>query len=281
MFGYIMPRKCELKIREYDYYRSAYCGLCNSLKQKCGLRARFILNYDFVFAALLLSYARDEETGCVKKRCVAHAKKRACIISDSYDKAAGISVILTYFKLCDDIADSPFLKRIKSRLFCVLLKRAFLRASEENSKFYRDAERLYKELDSLEGKRVASIDEPADKFAGILASIASGEEKQRVLREVFYHIGRFIYIIDALDDVEEDFKKSEYNPIIERFKLTNGELTEEVENEVVLTLNHSVNAVLAAFELLDRGEGEGVIRNIIELGMRDSIERVLKKEKQK
>ena len=59
MFGYIKPLKCELKIREYDYYRSSYCGLCNSLRIRYCVIARFIVNYDFVFFALLLSAAEN------------------------------------------------------------------------------------------------------------------------------------------------------------------------------------------------------------------------------
>ena len=110
MFGYIQPLKCELKIREYDYYRAAYCGLCNSLRTRCGIKARFIINYDFVFISLLLAYGSEESQETDKKRCIACPGGRSCIISPYLDRTADISVILTYLKLCDDVKDKGFFR---------------------------------------------------------------------------------------------------------------------------------------------------------------------------
>lgn len=281
MFGYIQPLKCELKVREYDYYRAAYCGLCSSLRTRCGIKARFIVNYDFVFIALLLSYAENFQEKTAKKRCIVCPKGRNCIQSAAYDRAADISVILTYLKLCDDVEDKGFLTGLfKARIPRMLLKKAYKRAALSAPEYNLKARGLYEELCTLEKNKEPSIDKTADKFALMLAEIADGNKPcGRILGEMFYHIGRFVYIIDALDDFQEDFRRGEYNPIISRFNVTSILLPDAVKENVLTTLEDSRLAVLRAFELLDESNVKNLIRNIIELGMNASVHRVVKKEK--
>ena len=280
MFGYIKPLKPKLKVKEYEYYRSAYCGLCNSLKTRYGFFSRFIVNYDFTFAALIMSYAKDYEETKKKKRCLVCPSGRNCILSEAYDKAADISVILFYLKLCDDISDNGFWKSLfRARVPRFFLKSAFKRAEKENKKYAERAKELFSELSLLEAAHIPSIDETADKFALMLSEIIDGDgSTERILREILYHTGRFIYITDALDDLSEDVKKGEYNPIAERFGVFSQSLPEDILEEIVITLRHSINAVKCAFDLLSENENTGVLRNIIELGMENSIYTVTKKE---
>ncbi len=281
MFGYIKPFKPELKMREYEHYRSAYCGLCNALKSRYGFLSRFIVNYDFTFVALALESAGTYKSEVKKKRCIACPSGRMCILSEVYDKTADISVILFYLKLCDDVADTGFLKGIfKYRIPRLLLKPAYKRAGKRNPHYAECAKRLYSELSLLEAARVPSIDEPADKFAKMLeALVDEKQENARILSQMLYHIGRFVYIIDALDDLSEDAKRDEYNPIAERFGVFSGTLPEDIKNEVLTTLGHSRDAVKLAFDLLYENENTGLIKNIIELGMEHSVYTVTHKEK--
>ncbi len=281
MFGYIKPLKPELKIREYDYYKANYCGLCNALRVRCGFMARFIVNYDFTFVSILLAYAQKAETPLVKKRCLVCPTGRQCVVSDISDRIADISVILTYLKFCDDISDNGFFKSFfKARLPRLFIKPAYRRARKIASGYALRATELYKELSELEKNKTPSIDETADKFALMLSSIIEGEDGiSRILREILYHIGRFVYIIDALDDFREDMLRGEYNPIASRFEIASEKLPFDICEEVVATLNLSRRAVLSAFELLETNENTGLIRNIIELGMANTIATVMKKEK--
>lgn len=280
MFGYIKPLKPELKVKEYEYYRSAYCGLCNSLRTRYGFFARFIVNYDFTFAALIMSYAKAHEETKKKKRCLVCPSGRNCILSEAYDKAADISVILFYLKLCDDISDNGFWKSLfRARIPRLVLRRAYKRAKKENREYAERAKTLFSELSLLEAAHIPSIDETADKFARMLSEIIDGDgATERILREILYHTGRFVYITDALDDLSEDVKRGEYNPIAERFGVFAETLPEDIFEEVVITLRHSINAVKCAFDLLPENENTGVLRNIIELGMENSIYTVTKKE---
>ncbi len=281
MFGYIQPLKCELKVREFEYYRAAYCGLCHALCERYGFKARFIVNYDFVFIGLLLSSDGRSGESISKKRCLVCPKGRNCIKSFAYDTAADVSVVLTYLKLCDDVDDYGFWKGFfKGRIPRFFLRRAFKKAKKSLPDYAEQAERLYKELCDLEKARSASIDETADKFANMLATIPVEEKATgRIFKEIFYHIGRFVYIIDALDDISEDYKKGEYNPIVCRYELSSEVLSDEIKEKILITLEDSRQAILRAFELLGKTENENLLRNIIDYGMNNSIRKVLDKEK--
>ena len=280
MFGYIRPFKCELKVKEYDYYKAVYCGLCHSLQKRCGKRACFVVNYDFVFIALLLALSENAEDVKVKKRCIVCLKGKTCIESGVLDTTADISVILTYLKLCDNIDDNGFLlKFFKGILPKLLLKKAYKRATIAHSKFNEKVCSLFDELTVLEKQNIPSIDEPADKFARMISSISDETvQNRRILEEMFYHIGRFVYIIDALDDIEMDFLKKEYNPILSHYAISSLNELDDIKPKVLQTLEDSRVAVLRAFNLLGTGNSYGIIRNIIELGMPAAIERVNKKK---
>ena len=282
MFGYIQPLKCELKMKEYDYYRAAYCGLCNSLRSRCGVFARFIVNYDFVFIALLLSHSGKSGEQISKKRCLVCPKGRMCVQSAIYDKTAEISVILTYLKLCDDVNDNGFWKALfKARIPKFFLSGAYKRASLALPEYKEKSIKLYKELCRLEDEKCPSIDETADKFALMLSLIAEEDNSNsRILKELFYHIGRFVYIIDALDDFSKDMKKGEYNPIASRFGLCEEVIPLDVKQRIFTTLEDSKQAVLRALNLLDKSDNEGIIRNIVEFGMSASVTRIVEKEKE-
>ncbi len=286
MFGYVQPLKCELKMREYDYYRAAYCGLCNALRARCGIKARFIVNYDFVFLALVISAATEssDDISFKKRRCIVCPQGRRCAESNAFSTAADASVILTYLKLEDDMRDSKSIKdSLVSRIARFFLKSAYKKAVKNSPDYASRARKLLDELCRLEKIRVPSLDETADKFALMLSDvIIRGSKNERVLHQMLYHIGRFVYIVDALDDFEKDCACGEYNPIAERFGIYSGTLPDNVTEEILITLEQSRVSVLRAFELIDIGDAAGVIRNIIEYGMPATVKRVIdKREKMK
>ncbi len=286
MFGYVQPLKCELKMREYDYYRAAYCGLCNALRARCGIKARFIVNYDFVFLALVISAVTesDDDISFKKRRCMVCPQGRQCAESNAYSTAADASVILTYLKLEDDIRDSKsIIDSAVSQIARFFLSSAYRKAVKNFPNYASRAHELLDELSRLERIRVPSIDETADKFALMLSDvIVSGSKNERALYQMLYHIGRFVYIVDALDDFEKDCSQGEYNPIAERFEIHSGTLPDDVTEEILITLEQSRVSVLRAFELIDAGGASGIIRNIIEYGMPATVKRVIdKREKMK
>ena len=278
MFGYVRPLKGELKVREYEEFKAVYCGLCHALKRNCGFRARFIVNYDFVFLAMLLSEKRVPEHEF--RRCVASPFKKKCLVvqDPTLELAADYSVILTYWKLMDGVQDGGFAEALSMRFRSLLLRRAYNKAVSRNPEFDSLTRKNLGELTVLERAGCASVDMAADKFALILAAASGGavtESRRRILYQALYHIGRAVYIMDAADDFEEDLQRNMYNVLINRFGARDSGLSEADKAEIKLTLTHSVNIIVSAFELLEPNAFHNIIENIADYGMPFVTEKIL------
>ena len=278
MFGYIKAHTPELKMREYEFYRAAYCGLCWSLKEKYGGIARYIINYDLTFLAMLLTESGCEPEVC-KGCCPASPcrKKQYLKSGKAFETAADCSIILTYWKLKDAAADGGFRDKLISLPAAALLKGKYKKAEAAQPEFARETRRLLEELAALEKDRCPSLDAAADKFAKILEAAAIGagsESERRILSQLLYHLGRYIYILDAVDDYAGDAKSGSYNPLIYRFETGGRELVEEEKEYLKNTLAHSAGFISSAFELKDKNVYEPILSNIIYLGLENICEMV-------
>lgn len=272
MFGYVRPFKGELKISEYELFKAVYCGLCHSLGRRHGLPARFVLNYDMTFFAAVL-LAVKEETSVCGRRCIVSPlrKKNAACPSASSDLAADLTVLLTFFKLEDNIRDSKGFARAAASVKKLALMPFFRRARRKRPLLSERIGESVNTLTQLEKERSPSIDRTADAFASILSyaveEAEADEQTIRILRTMFYHIGRWLYIIDACDDYQSDITKGLFNPIACRYGIAESVLPRDVKDEIELTLSHSMAAAASAFELIDWKSWEGLLANIIYKGL--------------
>jgi hypothetical protein len=279
MFGYIRPLKAELKVREFEEFKACYCALCHTLKAQYGVFSRFVLNYDFTFLTMLLW--EDGDTPSHKcGRCMASPfKKRTfCAPSRALELSAGYSVILAWWKLRDSVADESFLKSLRDRFFSLLLKKAYKKATKTYPDFEKTVRTGLDELRKLESSGSDSLDACADKFAVITAALSSdaaGPGKQRPLQQLLYHMGRFIYIIDACGDLESDLKSGSFNAVARRYGNASGKLSDSERESLKTTLLHSCNLLGAAYELLKQNPWSEIIKNIVYLGMPEACTRVL------
>jgi hypothetical protein len=279
MFGYIKPLKDELKVREFEQFKACYCALCHTLKKQYGVFSRNILNYDFTFLAMLL-WDESEAPAYKCARCVASPfiKKTYCASSHALEICAGYSVILAWWKLRDSVADESFLKSLRDRVLSLMLRRAYKKASKNYTAFENTVRLSLSALKTLEQSGSDSLDACANQFAVIteaLAIDAADGSQRRPLEQLLYHTGRFIYIIDACDDLEEDTKAGSFNPVANRFKIKTGKLTNADKETIRATLIHSCNLIGTAYELLPQNAWTSIIRNIIYLGMPEACARVL------
>lgn len=270
MFGYIRPARGELRVKEFELYKSCYCGLCRTLGKQYGPAARMVLQYDFTFLAMLLWEGGKKPLLCAK-RCMASPCKKHCEASgdDSMAVAAGYSVILAWWKICDTIHDEGFFRSVFARGAKLWVRRAYRKAAKQYPEFDARVRESMNELFHLEKVGENRLDRMADAFAKILAYCAesrSGDEK-RILEQLLYHVGRWIYIVDAVDDLEKDRKNGQYNPVDRRFALNGKSLSEEDKAYLEITLAHSRNLAAAAFELLKENCWSEILRNILYLGM--------------
>ena len=267
MFGFVRPYKDELKVKDYELFKSVYCGLCHSLKKRCGTAGRFIINYDFTFLALLLSHKEKECSSSCKSCIVAPFKgRKACQSNKTLDECADMSIILTYWKLRDGIKDEGLLKSLGLRLAALSLKSGYKRACKSLPVFADSCRKHLTELSILEENNCSEIDEAADKFARILESAAEaysddGRGTKRVLGQLLYQLGRLIYILDARCDIKEDKEKNRYNPLLLRYEGETNNTTLETN------IRHTLGFISSAYELLDTGYFSPVLENIIYLGL--------------
>ncbi len=270
MFGYVRPSVDRLTQEEQDLFSSAYCGLCHTLHRRYGLAARMILNYDLTFLAILLSDGKS--CSCCQKRCIAHpVKKRTCgEPTEALDTAADMSVILTWWQLQDGVADHGFWSGLKYRAASLFLRRAYQKARLIQPDFDRNTREQLQALDVLEQSGCSSIDRPSDTFALLLAGAAEAVEdptRRRILRQMFYHLGRWVYLTDAADDLKKDLRSGSYNPLALRFAHCQGVLTPESREELAGTMDRSIEQMAAAFELADFGCWTPIIRSVVYEGM--------------
>lgn len=270
MFGYVLPSRGKLTAEEEKDFQSVYCGLCRTMKAHYGFAASCVLNYDFTVLAVLLT--REDTLNKCHRRCAAHPCRGcdAAVETEALRRAAAYSVILAWWQIQDKIADERGRKRIGARLASFFLRRAYRRAVSDAPGFDARTEEQLQKLSALEKMKCPTLDEPADAFAELLAAAAEElptERERRIFREIFYHLGRWIYLVDAADDLKEDFSSGGYNPLICRYMLKEPELAEETKREFSETLDLSVRSIAAAFELFDFGARTGILRSIFYEGM--------------
>ena len=269
MFGYVIPPG-DLPREEMDRFRRMYCGLCHTLGRRYGPAARMILNYDFTYLAILLS---DREEGAVlHSRCAPHPVHGRDYLegSPALDTAADESVILAYWQARDGAADRGPLGGLKYRGAARALEAAYGRAAAARPDFDGAVRRELRRLAELERTRCPSLDAPADSFA-VLLSCAAGEVtdpiRRRVLEQLLYHLGRWVYLVDAADDLAEDARTGNYNPVALRFGLEHGAWTQPARAEFAATLDHSIHMAATAFELWDFGVWRPVLERTIYTGL--------------
>lgn len=265
MFGYVRPALDRLGPEQREAYQSVYCGLCHALGKRHGFLARLTLQYDFTFLAILLG-AGEEGRAC--KRCPAHPLRKPCVCAAGgrMDAAADQSVILTWHKLSDDVDDHGFFASLPFRFVRLLFRRAYRRAAAAQPEFDTQTRLGLARLRELEEAGSPQLDRAADAFAKILACAAGAvplARTRQVLEQLLYHLGRWVYLMDAWDDLDDDREKGRYNPLDARFQGQARENRDYLET----TASHSLRLMGSAAELLERGEWTAIVENIVYTGL--------------
>ena len=275
MFGYVRPLKANLTEEDRKRYDMVYCGLCHTMGERYGFLSRFTLTYDFAFLAMLLA-SQETCPASIFKRCPAHPlqKKKNCACFAGLETAADESMILTWHKLRDDIQDKGFFSGLPARVASWGLCKAYRKAAGLQPEFDRQVQNCLQELHQMEAERSGSIDRVADMFARILEAAAPKSNdmaRDRILSQILYHVGRWIYLADAWDDLKEDRKEGNYNPLEIRF---NRDPEAHVE-ELRITMTHSLRLAVSAYQLAEFGTFHAVIENILYSGLPTVQEAVL------
>lgn len=270
MFGYILPYRKTLSEESQKQYRADYCGLCRALKAQFGFRACFLVSYDMTFLYALLS-ATEPAQNRARCRCSAHPLcKRECTqCSETLRFCADVTMILSWWKLQDTVSDDGFFRRNSAKLLLHLYRKSYNAAAQAQQALAAQAQENIAQLAALEKKNCAELDRVADTFAQLLTACVPPSDKPeaRIFRQILYHTGRYLYLIDALDDYEKDQKKNAFNPLRFRCGETAERLSDEHRQEILETILCSVAEIEKALQLLAPESHAELLENIISYGM--------------
>lgn len=232
MFGYVTVNRPEMKVKELELYRTYYCGLCHALHERYGRKGQMLLSYDGTFLAILLSglYEPEEQerqTRCVVHPTIVHREKANRFI----DYAADMNVMLAYRKAADDWKDE---RKPSARALVSLLRKDYCRirdryprqekALAKNIRALRRLEEETQDMEPVSGNgddsyavRLQEVLSRIDRAAGYTGNflaemcVPRRDRWEQDLRTVGFYLGKFIYLMDAYDDLEEDEKKGSFN----------------------------------------------------------------------
>lgn len=277
MFGYVKPVVGEMLVREHEFYKATYCGICRSMKKHTGVLSNVTLSYDSVFLALIrMLYIPDGDFAAEQRRCIAHPMKKRPMLKENsaIEYTARAFAILTYYKMRDDVSDEDGFKKIGATMLSPITSSAKEKA--ELKELEAIVSNGLQRITSLEKNGCASVDMPAGIFGEILGEIFKfglDEADALVSREIGVHLGKFIYAADAAEDYDDDLKKGKYNPYVLLYE--GKPLTSENKQNIKCGLLLECKRLEAAVNLLPFGSRatiENIINNIIYLGLVKRIE---------
>ncbi len=276
MFGYITVNKPELKFKEFDLYKAYYCGFCRDLKELGGLPAQATLSYDLTFLIMLLTGLYEPEDVVSECKCAAHPFEKHPTRRNEYSKyAAEMNVLLAYYKCLDDWMDE---KKVGRKIFSETLKKNVRRIESKYPEKARVLKEGLEEIHGIEAKNSTDVDEAAGVFGRIFAEIFCYREDAwaPTLRQLGFFLGKYIYLLDAYDDIEKDIKKNNYNP----FRQLWEQHPEDFDQICGQILTMMIAECTKNFELLPIITHGEILRNILYAGVWTKYNMITEKRKE-
>ena len=274
MFGYIIINKGDMKFKEFDIYHSYYCGLCRSLKERHGLPGQLTLSYDLTFLVMLLSSLYEPETKADTVKCIAHPFEKHPVRKNCFTEyCSDMNVLFSYYKCMDDWNDE---KKVSKLTYGKLLKKSYRKICGKYGEKAKKIDGLMRELSLQESKQNYNIDLMAGIFGEMMSEIFAyrKDEWEDELRAIGSYLGKFIYLMDAYEDLEEDMKKGRYNPFSNRCE------NPDFEEEVRTILTMMMAGCSQEFEKLPVIDNVEILRNILYSGVWSRYEYLKKKKEE-
>ncbi len=261
MFGYVNIDQPEMKFKDFYKYRAYYCGLCHALKNRHGQISRLTVGYDMTFLAVLLDGLYDSETTRTEFRCPLHPfMKRVRLSNEFLDYASSMGLYLAWLKCEDDWKDE---RKLRSRMYGSMIYGKVLKIEKEYPDKTEDIRKHMEELAALEAEGSEDFERVAGCFGRVTEEIFSYRDDMwnQYLRRMGFFMGKFIYLLDAHLDLEEDRKKGLYNPLL---KLCERDDYQETIHNILMIM---ISEAAASFERLPIDENMDILRNILYSGV--------------
>ena len=281
MIGYVSPDVSNLYIKDLTLYRALYCGLCKSIGATCGQISRFTLNYDLTFLSAVAHNLTNTDVTIKKEHCAMHRiKKRGIQQRDELtDEIACINVMLAYHNVRDDVIDQN-----KHKLLLSTLKDGYKKAKTKYPLYDRIIIENYNNLRKFEQNNADSIDVVSDCFATMLQQIFEvllKDYKSDATSVFAYNLGKWIYLIDALDDFDKDIKDNSFNVFVNVYGKNNKKSTllKEKQGELKYIFGEIIDAILQSFRQMKFYFNKDLIENVVTRGLIVRTRSVLENEK--
>ncbi len=277
MFGYIRAYKPEMRVKEFEMYKAIYCSLCKKLGKDYGILSRLTLNYDFTFLSLLELSLSEGCFELCRKHCAFNPFKKCNYCTDlsvGFNVSSAAAMIMLYYKLDDNAQDEKGIKKLGAKIAKVVYSSAHKKAAKTHPELEMIICDYISEQTGFEKQNKFNIDAAADPTAKalgkIFALLAKDSASGRILRRLGYCMGRYIYIIDAVNDFENDLKNGSYNPF-------SGCTKQQMLDLARQAVNLSAAEAQRAFELLEIFKFKDILGNIIYLGLEETSKEVFSK----
>nr|WP_288723425.1 DUF5685 family protein [uncultured Sellimonas sp.] len=274
MFGYVTVCEPELKMKDFRKYKAYYCGLCRVLKEKYGFSGQMTLTYDMTFAIILLTSLYESETREEQHRCKIHpVKKQMMLRNEITEYAADMNVLLAYYHMKDDWIDE---KKVSGFVGTGMLKRKAGKIISKYPRQSRAIRRSLSELSKCEKENSMDLDKTAGCFGKLMEEffVYKKDVWEQTLRRLGFFLGKFIYIMDAYDDLDSDLKKNCYNPLRKIWQ------QKDYEEQIRTLLCMMIAECSAEFEKLPCLLDVDILRNILYDGVWNRYKAIQKKKKE-
>ncbi|MDF2540490.1 MAG: hypothetical protein K0S47_208 [Herbinix sp.] len=261
MFGYVNICKPELKVKEFYKYKAYYCGLCKTLKDRYGRLGQMTLTYDMTFLIVLLTSLYESEVKREQHRCLVHpVKKHDMLVNEITEYAADMNIALSYHHFLDDWKDD---KSIAGLAGSKALNSAYKKMAKKYPRQCSEISRCIKQLQDSEKKKEENLDAVSRSFGELMADLFVYREDrwENTLRNLGFYLGKYIYLMDAYDDLEKDIKNESYNPL-KTFSRKEG-YEEDYKNILIMMMAECT----AEFEKLPCIQDIDILRNILYEGV--------------
>ena len=282
MFGYVKTDVPNMYVKDTVLYKSMYCGLCKGIGKTCGLKGRFALNYDLTFLSIFFHNIMGVDVKIEKQKCIIHCiRNRPIAIPDSLtERIACLNVILAYHKLKDDIIDNN-----KGRLKRAFFTSNYRRAKIKEPIFDEIVSKMYNDLLEFEKNNSDSIDMVSDPFGIMMVKVFKETLGEELFTEdlslLAYNLGKWIYLIDALDDFDKDKKKKNFNVFANCYKdiLDKQDLIQQKQNDLIYIFGTILSDIEKLSNNIKYCFNHDLTDNVFIYGLKTETKRIMENKK--
>lgn len=281
MFGYLNIDKGTIEDGQLGLWQTFMCGLCFSTKTLHGNFPRAFITNDINFFNVLFHSVTQTDVEIDNKTCFSHPLKKRTVLKTTplTDALSTANVLMTYWNVYDDVLDSnSLMKRTALRS----LKKYYFVAKESMPQMDEMLGKMYSALQELERSNCASVDKVAHSFASLSQEFCEqllGGDANEHVKTLCYNLGKWIYLIDALDDVEKDLKNGNYNVFVNCYDVTDASQLGKHLDDIRFLMYSSLNRIAQAYNDLNLTKYTCILRNVLFDGIRNKTKQVLDKYK--